>query len=102
MAVAGAALIDIRLGVSTWIAAAAQEVPQELSALTFPLRGVVTWMVAQTLDVTFLVLFTAGNFLYIGASDLVPEVNKHRGTHAGHFASFGEGLLLMMLIHLLD
>lgn len=27
---------------------------------------------------TLLVPFAAGNFIYIGASDLVPEVNRHR------------------------
>jgi hypothetical protein len=29
-------------------------------------------------DVSFLVPFAAGNFLYVGASNLVPEVNKQR------------------------
>ncbi len=41
-AIAGMFLIDIRLGIVSW-----------------------------------LIPFAAGNFIYIGASDLVPEVNKH-------------------------
>jgi zinc and cadmium transporter len=52
--------------------------------------------------VDFLVPFAAGNFLYIGASDLVPEVNKHGDLKVNiiHFASFATGIALMWLIKL--
>ena len=42
------------------------------------------------LDVGFLVPFAAGNFIYIGASDLVPEVNKHNDVRSNvlYFVSF--------------
>ncbi|MGE0683056.1 MAG: ZIP family metal transporter [Candidatus Binatia bacterium] len=119
LAVAGTFLIDIRLGILTWLAAAAHEVPQELgdfavlvhggwskrealqfnvlSALTFLLGGIVTYVVSFQVDIAFLVPFAAGNFVYIGASDLVPEVNKHRDlmTNIVHFFSFTAGIALL-------
>jgi zinc and cadmium transporter len=124
LAVAGTFLIDIRLGISTWVAAAAHEVPQELgdfgvlvhggwskgkalllnvlSALTFLLGGLVTYVASFQIDIDFLVPFAAGNFLYIAASDLVPEVNKHREltTNIIHFLSFTSGIALLLLVKL--
>lgn len=124
MAVAGAFLIDIRLGIITFLVAAAHEVPQELgdfgvllhagwsrrnallfnmlSGVTFLLGGLVTYGLASTIDVRFLIPLAAGNFIYIGASDLVPEVNKHRhfGENLKHFCAFVTGLGLMVLIRL--
>ena len=98
--VAGVFVLDVRLGVGAWLAAAAHEVPQELgdfgvlvhggwrkgqallfnllSGLTFLLGGLVAYAASATIDVKALVPFAAGNFIYIGASDLVPEVNKHQ------------------------
>ena len=89
LAVAGTFLIDIRLGIVTWLAAAAHEVPQELgdfgvlvhggwkrgqalfynvlSALTFLVGGIIAYVISFRLDVSFLVPFAAGNFIYIGA-----------------------------------
>lgn len=83
-----------------WLAAAAHEIPQELgdfavlihggwekrwallfnvlSALTFLLGGITTYAASFHLHVAFLLPFAAGNFLYIGASDLAPEVNKQK------------------------
>lgn len=117
-------IADIRLGVAAWLAAAAHEVPQELgdfgvlihggwsrrkallfnllSGLTFLVGGVVAWMASDVIDTSFLVPFAAGNFIYIGASDLVPEVNKHRDMkiNAVHFACFVGGLALLWLMRL--
>jgi zinc and cadmium transporter len=119
LGVASVFLIDVRLGITAWLAAVAHEIPQELgdfgvlihggwtrrqalafnflSGLTFLIGGLVTWSASQAIDVAFLVPFAAGNFLYIGASDLVPEVNKHRsaGTSAIHFAAFVAGLAIL-------
>jgi zinc and cadmium transporter len=49
------------------------------------------------MDVAFLVPFAAGNSLYMGASDLIPQVNRHRsaGGNAVHFAAFALGLGLL-------
>jgi zinc and cadmium transporter len=119
LGVAGVFLIDVRLGITAWLAAAAHEVPQELgdfgvlihggwrrgsallfnflSGSTFLLGALVTYAASQAIDVGFLVAFAAGNFLYIGASDLVPEVNKHRSVPSSvvHFLAFTAGLALL-------
>ena len=50
-----------------------------LSALTFLLGGLIAYTLSFNFDISFLVPFAAGNFIYIGATDLVPEVNKHTG-----------------------
>jgi zinc and cadmium transporter len=41
--------------------------------LTFLAGALVAYVTSRQFDVTPLVLFGAGNFIYIGASDLVPE-----------------------------
>lgn len=97
-AVAGAFLIDVRVGLMAWLAAAAHEVPQELgdfavlvhggwsrakallmnalSGATFLVGGLLAWAASFQFDVAPLVAFAAGNFIYIAASDLIPEVNR--------------------------
>lgn len=124
LAVAGAFLIDVRVGLSAWLAAAAHEVPQELgdfgilvhggwrkgrallfnflSALTFLLGGLVAYAASLRFDVTFLLPFAAGNFIYIAAADLIPEV-KHEDSlaRAGvHFGAFLLGLVLLLAVRL--
>jgi zinc and cadmium transporter len=122
IAIAGTFLIDIRLGIMAWLAAAAHEIPQELgdfsvlvhggwekgkalvfnmfSALTFLLGGLITYFVSHHIDIAFLVPFAAGTFIYIGASDLVPEVNRHENiaNNIVHFLSFTGGIALMWVI----
>lgn len=119
LSIAGVFLMDVRLGIAAWLAAAAHEVPQELAdfgvlvhggwtkrrALLFNLLSGLTFLVGSLLayaaslrfDVNWLVPLAAGNFLYIGASDLVPEVNRAHSmrTTAIHLASFLVGLLLL-------
>jgi zinc transporter ZupT len=120
MFVSASFLDSMHLGISAWLAAAAHEIPQELgdfailvhggwskkealifnfvSALTFPLGGVIAYLASKAIDVSFLVPFAAGNFLYIGASDLIPEIKHHHDIkqNALHFASFlaGAGIML--------
>lgn len=120
LAIAGTFLIDIRLGITAWLAAAAHEVPQELgdfgvlvhggwskrkallfnvlSGLTFLAGGLVTYALSFQVDISWLIPFAAGNFLYIGASDLVPEVNKHQdpGANAIHLSAFALGVALLL------
>lgn len=96
LAVGGAFVHDIRLGLVTWFAAAAHEVPQELgdfgvlvnggwtprraltwnliSASTFLLGGLLAYALSTWIEVSFLLPFAAGSFIYIAASDLVPEI----------------------------
>lgn len=120
LAVAGTFVLDVRLGIMAWIAAAAHEVPQELgdfavlvhggfsrkaallfnllSGATFLLGGLIAYYASLSGSVAFLVPFAAGNFLYIGASDLVPEVNRHTSArrNAEHFLAFTTGLALLL------
>lgn len=122
LAIAGIFLVDIRLGVMAWLAAAAHEIPQELgdfgvlvhggwkkssalmfnflSALTFLIGGLTAYVASSRINADFLIPFAAGNFIYIGASDLVPEVNRHEDIRANfiHFASFAAGIALMWII----
>jgi zinc and cadmium transporter len=123
--VAAALLADFRLGLTAWLAAAAHEVPQELgdfailvhggwskrtalvynflSALTFLLGALAVYGIAAHVDVTFLIPFAAGNFLYIGAADLIPEIKKGGDwrTNLIHFVAFCAGLVLLLGIPLL-
>jgi zinc and cadmium transporter len=71
-----------------------------LSSLTFLVGGIFAYVISRELDVSFLVPFAAGNFLYIAASDLVPEVNRHHllGTNLLHFASFAAGIASLLVI----
>jgi len=119
LAIAGTFLIDVRLGITSWLAAAAHEVPQELgdfgvlvhggwskrrallfnvlSGLTFLLGGLLAYGLSFQMNVSWLIPFAAGNFLYIGASDLVPEVNKHddHKANAVHLLAFVLGVALL-------
>jgi zinc transporter ZupT len=52
------------------------------------------------LDVTFLLPLAAGNFIYVAASDLIPEVNRPRDLRHGalHLAFFLAGALALHLL----
>jgi zinc and cadmium transporter len=117
--VASAWLLSPPAGIMAWIAAAAHEIPQELgdfgvlvhggwprrrallwnllSALTFPLGGVVAWVLSRDLQVAGFVLFAAGNFIYIAASDLIPEIKEEKSPRGAalHLGCFLGGVLLM-------
>lgn len=119
LAVGGAFLIDVSAGLAAFAAAAAHEIPQELgdfgvlvhggwtarkaltfnflSSLSFLAGGLLTYAVSQSADVAFLVPFAAGNFIYIAAADLIPEVKQHEDWHINllHLAALllGIGLL---------
>lgn len=96
LAVGSAFIVDIRLGIVTWLVAAAHEIPQELgdfgilvhsgwstsrallynvaSALTFLVGSLLAYAFAGRIDVAVLVPFAAGNFIYIALADLLPEI----------------------------
>lgn len=122
LAISSTFLVDPRAGMVAWMAAAAHEVPQELgdfgvlvhggwpkrkallwnfiSALTFPVGALLAYFASFNYDVAPLVLFGAGNFIYIAASDLIPEIKSHARLRAtlSHFAFFATGLLLMFAL----
>jgi len=124
LAVGAAFVADVRVGLTIWLAAAAHEVPQELgdfavlihggwsrrralflnalSSATFLVGGVVAWAASSRFDTSWLLGFAAGNFLYIGASDLVPEVNRHRDLRVGvlHFIAFAAGAGLLVALRM--
>jgi zinc and cadmium transporter len=98
LGVGAAFVIDFRVGVTTWLVAAAHEVPQELgdfgilvhsgwktraalvynlaSALTFLAGGVLAFVLSGAVDVSLLLPFAAGNFVYIAAADLIPQITS--------------------------
>jgi zinc and cadmium transporter len=125
LAVAGAFLVDIRVGLVTWVAAAAHEIPQELgdfgilihagwskvgalafnfaSALTFLIGGLLAYALAGTFEVTWLLPFAAGNFVYIAAADLIPELTEYpeAGRKALLTATFTTGVGLLLIVAVL-
>ncbi len=124
IAVAGTFLVDLRLGLTIFLATVVHEIPHELgdfavlvhggwtrtralfwrfvSSFAFPLGGLLAYFASYEADVRFLVPFAAGNFLYIGASDLVPEVNRHHSWRSNvvHLACFLMGILTLLALRL--
>jgi zinc and cadmium transporter len=124
LAVGSVFVLDTRLGVVTWLVAAAHEVPQELgdfgilvhsgwsrrsallfnvlSGLTFLVGGLIAYGLSGHVDVAVLVPFAAGNFVYIAMTDLLPEVSTSAaaGDKAVHSTAFGTGLVLLLVVAL--
>ncbi len=122
LAVGAAFVADVRIGIAAWLAAAAHEVPQELgdfaillhggwakgrallfnvlSAMTFLVGGLIAYAISFRADIWFLLPFAAGNFLYIAASDLIPEVKKSTRRREGllHFAALAAGIGLLYIV----
>ena len=126
LAIAGAFLINTQVGIITWIASAAHEIPQEfgdfgvlvhggwkknkalafnfLSGLTMMLGGLIAYYLAGQYDVSFLLPFAAGNFIYIAASDLIPEVkhSRHIKNNILHFAFFLLGISIIFIVGMFE
>ncbi len=124
LAVGAAFVLDVRLGVITWLVAAAHEIPQELgdfgilvhsgwrpwralayntvSALPFLAGGVIAYAFAGSLDVIALVPFAAGNFIYIALADLIPQMTgqERMRDKVVHTVSFATGLALLYILAL--
>ncbi len=119
---AAAFLVAPALGVATAIAIALHEIPQELgdyavllhtgmqkkralvlnylSATTVILGGIAGWYVSNLSDAVIPILmpFAAGSFLYIAASDLLPELKHEERLSQSvlHFLMFLIGLAIMI------
>jgi zinc and cadmium transporter len=121
--VAIAFMADIKLGIAALVATAIHELPQELgdytvlvhsgysrkkalvlnllASLTFGVGVLVTVGLSQAIPLHYLVPIAAGNFIYVSASDLIPEVKKHETFTAVllHFLCYLAGLGLLYFTH---
>lgn len=69
-----------------------------VSGLTSLIGGLLVYGISGTVNVDFLVPFAAGNFLYIGAADLILEIKKSsdvRG-NVSTFVAFFCGLAVLL------
>jgi zinc and cadmium transporter len=118
LAIGAAFVADIRLGWTAWLAAAAHEIPQELgdfgvlihggwprrralllnflSGLTFLAGALIAYLVPPGWSVSWLIPFAAGNFIYIAAVDLIPEVVRSTELPYSVLGAFALGVLLMI------
>lgn len=125
LAIGATFMVDVRLGITAWFAAALHEVPQELgdfailvhgkwktskallfnfiSGLTFLVGGVIAYFLSKNIEIAFLIPFAAGNFLYIAAADLIPEIKKPKNLKHSfiHSTAFLLGLFTLYAVKLL-
>ncbi len=127
--IAGSFLVSFPVGLTTTLAVAAHEIPQEISDFSILLRRMgasraiwlnllsgltamvgaaialaVSGAIEEHLDLTL--AFTAGMFVYISASNILPELQhvyvRERTWHEAVFLSAGVALtaLLVLVLHL--
>lgn len=114
-------MVDYKLGLSMWFIALIHEIPQEIgdymvllnsgwgkkkalafnffSALAFPLGMFFVYGLGTKIDIRYLIPFTAGNFIYIAASDLIPEVKAHPKFNAAvlHLTAVTLGFAILLI-----
>jgi len=122
--IAASFVTSFPLGIATTLAVALHEIPQELgdfavlvyggfskkraltfnfvSALTAILGGIIGYFASSILQasIVYLLPFAAGNFIYIAAADLIPEI-KHRVSLRRsmlHFGVFIIGIAIMLMV----
>ncbi len=124
LVIASTFMIDFKLGVATTLAVAIHEIPQEIGdfgvlicaglknktallvnyavAFTVVLGGIVGYFSFSYLQniLPYLLPFAAGGFVYIAASDLLPEIRKESNLKKSmaSFSVFLAGIMLMYLI----
>jgi zinc and cadmium transporter len=117
-------VVSTELGLTTTLAIAAHEIPQEIGdfgvliyggfekkkaiilnfcvALTIVLGGIIGYFISKATEqaVVFLLPFAAGGFIYIAATDLVPEIKKEINIKKSMatLAVFIIGILIMWII----
>ena len=121
--IAGSFLVSVPLGIASSISILFHEIPQEigdfgvllhggfsrvkallfnlLSGVLAVLGGIVGYFLGSSFNM-FLLPFAAGGFIYIGASDLIPELHKEKEFKKS-FLSFitfliGAGLMLVLKV----
>lgn len=124
LVIAATFLIDIKLGIITSVAIALHEIPQEIGdfgvllysgfsrkkalianflvAATAVLGGIIGYFISFQIEniTSFLLPFAAGGFIYISASDLMPEIRKETSLKKSmlSFGFFLLGILIMYLV----
>ncbi len=125
--IAGAFSVSIPIGITTSIAVIFHEIPQELgdfgvlvygglkkakalllnflSALTAIAGGIIGWVFAEGIGdrIIYLLPLAAGSFIYIAATDLIPEIKcSHDKCHKPlvNFIIFLFGLAMMLALKL--
>jgi zinc and cadmium transporter len=119
--IAAAFITNIPLGIATTLAVTLHEIPQELGdfgvlihggfkkmkalflnflfGLTAILGGIIGYFLSSSMQffVPFLLPFAAGGFIYIAASDLMPELRKETNIKKAmiNFAVFLVGIIIM-------
>jgi zinc and cadmium transporter len=127
MIIAGSFLVDIRLGVITTIAVISHEIPQEIgdfgvlihagykakkallfnffSGLFSVLGALIVILIGVYSEnfINFIIPITAGGFIYIASSDLIPELKKDTSLNKTLKQLLGifMGLALMLLLKFL-
>jgi len=116
LAIGVAFLVNFPLGITTWLISAAHEIPQELgdfgvlvhggwsktkallfnlfSSLTAVAGGLTAYFFTGNFNVPLLLVFSAGGFIYIACSDLIPEIKNKCSLKENiwHFLFFLGGL----------
>ena len=76
-----------------------------LSAITVVLGGIAGFLLSEKIgeSIVFLLPFAAGNFIYIAASDLIPEIKQKLSIKKSliYFIVFLSGIMVMLLTKLL-
>lgn len=126
IAIAAAFVVSVPAGIATTIAVFFHEVPQEIgdfgvllhsgykkskvfflnliTALTTPAGAILGYFLLPAIQPALghILGFTAGAFIYIAASDLLPEVrHKEQGKELGHTLAIILGILLVFAIGVL-
>lgn len=121
--IASAFILNIKLGILTTLSVALHEIPQEIGdvgvlfhaglslkkvlvfntviAFSAVLGGVLGFLLlSPDTSTAYLAAFTAGTFLYLAASDLIPELKKstHRHIQVLSLTFFLSGLFLMQIL----
>jgi zinc and cadmium transporter len=122
--IAASFVTSFSLGITTTLAVALHEIPQELgdfavlvyggigrtraltfnfaSALTAILGGIIGYFASSILQdsIVYLLPFAAGNFIYIAAADLIPEIKHQVSLRRSilHFGVFIIGIAIMLIV----
>jgi len=119
--IAGAFLVDVRLGIATTIAVALHEIPQEVAdfsilvyagmsrlkavlynllfGLTSVLGAILVFVFADSVEslVPILIALATGNFLYLAMADLVPELHHEQNPRKVWMQLVWVGLGILLL-----